>query len=106
MSPLRAESSTVSMPPRERILCKQRAKAIRHGQPVLPHSTTGTKRSAKAPAPTLATTRKRRSAALDIAYLDRPDGYHIKCVVRRSPTPQHIPPIPYLPGQDGEFMNV
>ncbi|KAG9076442.1 hypothetical protein FS749_011786 [Ceratobasidium sp. UAMH 11750] len=103
MPALHAESSTVSLPPRERALTKRRAKAIKLG---LPPSTSG-KSPAKAiqkrgkapmPPPTLAATRQRRAAA-DVAYLDRPDGYHIKRVVRRQ-TPGPAPPIPYLPGEE------
>lgn len=105
MSPLRAESSTVSLAPRERRAAKRRAKAIRQGQPISHTSTNGVKKLAKAPAPTLATTRKRRAAALNIAYIDRPDGYHIKQVVRRLATPDHAPPIPYLRGQEGELVS-
>ncbi|KAB5589641.1 hypothetical protein CTheo_6914 [Ceratobasidium theobromae] len=94
MPPLRAESSTVSLPPRERIVAKRRTKAIQHGKP-MPHLQT-----ARVPAPTLAATRTRRLAAMDVAYLSRPDGFHIKRVVRRPATPDRAPSIPYLEGQD------
>ncbi|KAG9088047.1 hypothetical protein FRC06_002249, partial [Ceratobasidium sp. 370] len=60
----------------------------------------GAQKRAKAPAPTptLAATREQR-AAVDVAYLNRPDGYHIKQVVRQlSPGP--APPVPYLPGEE------
>ncbi|KAG9084397.1 hypothetical protein FS749_005264 [Ceratobasidium sp. UAMH 11750] len=103
MIPLRAESSTVSLPPRERASAKRRAKAIKLGlSPSVAGKSPakGSRKRAKAPAPppTLAATRKRRAAA-DVAYLDRPDGYHIKRVVRRvSPGP--APPVPYLPGEE------
>ncbi|KAG8728155.1 hypothetical protein FRC10_005254, partial [Ceratobasidium sp. 414] len=103
MIPLRAESSTVSLPPRERALAKRRAKAIKLGLPPSIASKSpakGIQKRAKPPAPppTLAATRQRRAAA-DVAYLDRPDGYHIKRVVRRvSPGP--APPVPYLPGEE------
>ena len=106
MNPLRAESSTTSMPPRERIVAKRRAKAIRMGQPLPRAVTNRIKKTTKAPAPTLAATRKRRLAALDVAYIDRPDGYHIKRVVRRPATPEHIPVVPYLPGQKGKFATI
>ncbi|KAG8731262.1 hypothetical protein FRC10_001915 [Ceratobasidium sp. 414] len=104
MLPLRAESSTVSLPPRERALAKRRAKAIKLGlSPSIsrksPAKVARKRGKAPAPAPTLAATRKRRAAA-DVAYLDRPDGYHIKRVVRRLPTPGSHPPIPYLQGQE------
>jgi hypothetical protein len=103
MPPLRAELSTVSVPPRERILAKRRAMAIKNGLPLGP-SADGARQTANVPVPTLASTRERREAA-DVAYLSRPDGYHIKRVVRRPATPQP-PPVPYLMGQDGKFMNV
>ncbi|KAG8737647.1 hypothetical protein FRC10_007970 [Ceratobasidium sp. 414] len=104
MIPLRAESSTVSLPPRDRVLTKRPAKAIKLG---LSHSVAskspakGTRKRAKAPPPppALAATRKRRAGA-DAAYFNRPDGYHhIKRVIRRvSPGP--APPVPYLPGEE------
>ncbi|KAG8732210.1 hypothetical protein FRC10_001159 [Ceratobasidium sp. 414] len=103
MIPLRAESSTVSLPPWERALAKHRAKAIKLGLPPSIASKSpakGIQKRAKPPVPppTLAATRQRRAAA-DVAYLDRPDGYHIKRVVRRvSPGP--APPVPYLPGEE------
>lgn len=106
MSPLRAESSTVSMPPRERRPAKRRAKAIRQGQPIPDAGTNSVRKIAKVPLPTLAATRQRRLAALNVAYIDRPDGYHIKQVVRRPSTPDHAPPIPYLNGQEGEFATL
>lgn len=104
MGPLRAESSTTSMPPRERIVAKCHAKAIRKGQPMPRTVTDRARKTTKAPAPTLAATRKRRLAALNVAYIDRPDGYHIKRVVRRPATPERVPGIPYLPGQEGESV--
>ncbi|KAF8606748.1 hypothetical protein BDV93DRAFT_553224 [Ceratobasidium sp. AG-I] len=100
MPPLRPESSTVSMPPRERALARRRAKAIQNGEPIPRPSDNGVKQKGKALAPTLASTRKRRPAALDVAYIDRADGYHIKQVVRRPVTPKHAPPVQYLPGQE------
>lgn len=103
--PLRTELSTVSMPPREQIVAKRRAKAIQQGQPVPHANTNGTRKKAKAPVPTLAATRQRRQAALEVAYLDRPDGYHIKKIVRRPATPEQVAPVPYLQGQDGKFVN-
>ncbi|KAG9100288.1 hypothetical protein FRC06_004317 [Ceratobasidium sp. 370] len=81
MPPVHAELSMVSLPLRERILAKCRAKAIANGQP-LPQLT---KRMTKVPTLTLAGTRQRRSAAMDVAYLRRPDGIHITQVVRRAP---------------------
>jgi hypothetical protein len=105
MPPLRTELSTVSIPPREKLVAKRRAKAIKLGLPVLDPSTHGVKQKTKAPTPTLAATRERRAAALDVAYLDRPDGIHIKRVVRRAATPKP-PPVPYLTGQDGELVNL
>ncbi|KAG8777228.1 hypothetical protein FRC12_000490 [Ceratobasidium sp. 428] len=102
MPATRPESSVVSLPPRERALAKRRAKAMRHGisPSLVGKSSKVTKRKAKAaPAPTLASTRKRRAAA-DFAYLNRPDGFHVKRVVRRPGTPERAPPVPYLPGQE------
>ncbi|KAG9080622.1 hypothetical protein FRC06_006337, partial [Ceratobasidium sp. 370] len=61
--------------------------------------THGTKRSVKAPEPTLATTRQRHSDALNVAYLNQPNGYHIKRVVHRAAPPPPSP-IPYLSDQD------
>lgn len=105
MPPVRAESSTVSLPPRERRLGKQRAKAIKLGLPPLVSTKSPTKKTrkdAQKSAPTLASTRVRRAGAMDVAYLNRPDGFHIKRVVRRPPTPRPAPPVPYLSGQDGK----
>ncbi|KAG8774734.1 hypothetical protein FRC12_001845 [Ceratobasidium sp. 428] len=101
MPPARTESSIVSLPPRERALAKRCAKAMRLGiSPSLVGKTSKTtKRKAKAPAPTLASTRKRRPGA-DFAYLNRPDGFHVKRVVRHPGTPERAPPVPYLPGQE------
>ncbi|KAF8594554.1 hypothetical protein BDV93DRAFT_515685 [Ceratobasidium sp. AG-I] len=100
MGPLRAESSTVSLPPSERMLAKRRAKAIRNGLPIPRDGTNNAKQKGKAPAPILAATRERRSAALNVAYINQPDGYHIKRVVRRPATPKRAPPVPYLPSQE------
>jgi hypothetical protein len=102
MPPLRAESSTVSIPPRERILAKRCAKAIEHGRSVSHHNSHSASQTAKAPVPTLAATCERRAAAMNVAYLSRPDGIHIKKVVRRSAIPDRAPPIPYLECQFGE----
>jgi hypothetical protein len=104
MPPVRPESSTVSVPPRELIVAKRRAKAIKQGQAVIP-SANGARQTAKALAPTLAATRERRAAAIDVAYLSRPDGVHIKRVVRRPATPVRAPPVPYLTGQEGELID-
>ncbi|KAF8606213.1 hypothetical protein BDV93DRAFT_521056, partial [Ceratobasidium sp. AG-I] len=98
--PLRTELSTVSLPPRERIVARRCAKAIRQGQPVSGIDTNSVRKTAKAPMPTLAATRERRTAALNVAYLDRPDGYHIKKVVRRPATTGRPAPVPYLTGQE------
>ncbi|KAG9080275.1 hypothetical protein FRC06_006842, partial [Ceratobasidium sp. 370] len=90
MPPLRAEVSTVSLPPRERMLAKRRAKAIKLGlSPSFASKSpvTQARKATKALVPTLASTRKRRAAA-DHAYFAWPDGYHIKPVVRRPPTPE------------------
>ncbi|KAF8595896.1 hypothetical protein BDV93DRAFT_514595 [Ceratobasidium sp. AG-I] len=103
MPPVRAESSTVSLPPRERRLGKQRAKAIKLGLPPSVSSRSPAKRTRKVAqksVPTLASTRVRRAGAMDVAYLNRPDGFHIKRVVRRPPTPGPAPSVPYLPGQE------
>ncbi|KAG9088148.1 hypothetical protein FRC06_002211 [Ceratobasidium sp. 370] len=102
MPPLRAESSTVSLPPRERVLAKHHAKAIKLGLPPSVASESpakGTqKRTGPAPLPTLAATHQRHAAA-DVAYLDRPDGYHVKRIVHQV-TPGPVPPILYLPGEE------
>jgi hypothetical protein len=104
MPPLRTELSTVSIPPREWILAKRRANAIAHGRPVSHSSSGSARQTAKALTLTLAVTRKRRTAALDVAYLRQPDGIHIKRVVRRPAISDCAPPIPYLEGQHGEFV--
>ncbi|KAG8732992.1 hypothetical protein FRC10_000495 [Ceratobasidium sp. 414] len=103
MPPLRAESSTVSLPPRERALAKRCAKAIKLGLPPSSASKSPAKgirkrRKVPAPPPTLATTRKRRGA--EVAYIDQPDGYHIKHVVRHPETLRPPPSVPYLPGEE------
>ncbi|KAG8732071.1 hypothetical protein FRC10_001257, partial [Ceratobasidium sp. 414] len=102
MIPLRAESSTVSLPPRERTLAKRRAKAIKLGLSPSVACKSPAKRArkrAKAPVPpTLAATCQRRAAA-NVAYIEQPDGYHVKQVVRRV-TPGPAPPVPYLPGEE------
>jgi hypothetical protein len=76
-APLRTGASTVSLPPWEKLPAKQRARAIRHGQPVPDPTTNNVRRMAKVPPPTLAATRQRRSAAVDVSYLSRADGIHI-----------------------------
>ncbi|KAG8723505.1 hypothetical protein FRC09_003064 [Ceratobasidium sp. 395] len=106
MPAIRAESaSVVSMPPREKMAARRRARAIKLGLG-LPSSVVGkspgkrTRKTAKAPVPpTLAAMRERRKG-VDRAYLNRADGFHIKRVVRRAATPEHAPPVAYLSGQE------
>ncbi|KAG9121597.1 hypothetical protein FRC07_002391 [Ceratobasidium sp. 392] len=100
MSALRAQSSTVSLPPREKMLARRRAKAIKLGHSI---ATIGAprppRRKAKTPAPTLAATRQRRQK--EYAYFNRPDGYQVKQVVRRPRTPPATATaVRYLPGQE------
>lgn len=91
--------------PRERVVARRVAKAIQNNQPIPNPSTGSLKQKAKVPAPTLAAMRQRRLAALNVAYIERADGYHIKQVVRRPPTPE-CPLVPYLPGQEGESVSI
>ncbi|KAG9105104.1 hypothetical protein FRC07_009620, partial [Ceratobasidium sp. 392] len=103
MAALRAELSTVSLPPRDLFLAKRRAKAIRRGvspSVVANDLAQQKKRRAKAPAPTLASTRKRRLGR-ELGYYDQhPDGcFRFKRVNCRSPLPP-VPAVPYLAGQE------
>ncbi|KAG9089943.1 hypothetical protein FRC06_001287 [Ceratobasidium sp. 370] len=100
LPPLCAEASTVSMALRERMPAKRRAKAIKNGQPMANPGVNRRRKAADPPAPTLAGTQEWHSKALDVAYLRRPNGYHIKQVVHRSSPPAHAHPVLYLPGQD------
>jgi hypothetical protein len=105
MPPLRAELSTVSIPPREKRLAKHRAKAIKLGLPPSALVRDTSKHIKKAATnmltPTLASTRTRR--AREFAYFSKPDGFYVKRVVRR-PTQAPISHTPYLPGQEGELL--
>jgi hypothetical protein len=38
---------------------------------------------------------------MELAFYNKPDGYHVKRVVRRS-TPEVPAPVPYLPGLQGK----
>ncbi|QRV72033.1 hypothetical protein RhiJN_00047 [Ceratobasidium sp. AG-Ba] len=105
MPPVCAESSTVSIPPREKRpakrnekACKQKAHSGPPGPPNPPGPPIGAKRKAKQPILTLAGQRQRR--ANEVAYVSRPDGIHIKRVVRRSSDPGLPLAVPYLPGQE------
>jgi hypothetical protein len=105
MPPLRAEASTVSLPPRERRVAKRRAKAIKLGltpSGVLTGAAAKSgKQKANLPKPTLASTRAR--CQRELAFFNRADGIHVKQVVRRTATHAKVPRIPYLPGQEGKL---
>ncbi|KAG9127138.1 hypothetical protein FRC07_000511 [Ceratobasidium sp. 392] len=102
MASLHAELSIVSLPPRDLLLAKRRAKAIKRGiSPlvVANNLVRQKKRQAKAPAPTLASTRQRRPGR-ELGYYDQPDGcFQYKRVNRRPPLPP-APVVPYLAGQE------
>lgn len=102
MPPLRAEESTVSLPPRERRLAKRRARAMKLGLPPSTMERSAVKaarrRQANQPTPTLASTRARRSG--ELAFFNKADGFHIKRVVRRAMPHSPVPRVPYLPGQE------
>jgi hypothetical protein len=106
MIALRTESSTVSIPPRERRAAKRRAKALKLGIPSLAKAKASSKkiqRQAKPLAPTLASTRERRGG--ELAFFNKADGFHVKRVVRRKATNTPVPQIPYLPGQEGQYRH-
>ncbi|KAG8790942.1 hypothetical protein FRC12_010586 [Ceratobasidium sp. 428] len=89
MPPICAETaSVVSLPPRERRAAQRRAHTIKLGLPPLVTMP-----------PTLAATRKRRAGA-DQAYLVWANGFHVKHVIRRPATPEPVPLVAYLPGQE------
>ncbi|KAG8794426.1 hypothetical protein FRC12_024578 [Ceratobasidium sp. 428] len=105
MAPLRAELSTVSLPPQDLLLAKRRAKAIKRGisPSVLANDLARQKkRQGKAPAPTLASLRERRLGR-ELGYYNPPpngDGcFKFKRINRRPPLVR-TPAVPYLAGQE------
>ncbi|KAG9081677.1 hypothetical protein FS749_007469 [Ceratobasidium sp. UAMH 11750] len=93
------ELSAVSLPTRERAAAKAKHRVSKQGQPAAP-VTTQTKRTRRAVAPTLASTRQPRRSRTELTYTNKEGELVVNSVNRRDNEEPNNQDVPFLPGQE------